>query len=100
MEQYNIKFLTRALRDLEGIYAYIAGHFQEPGTAEAMLDELEQGVFSLEQMPNRCPERKWGAYAGKGYRQLLVKNYTVVYRVEESTRDVVIVAVRYSRSQF
>ena len=51
-------------------------------------------------MPYRCPERRTGAYANKGYRQLLAKNYTVIYRVDESAREVLIVTVRYSRSNF
>jgi plasmid stabilization system protein ParE len=64
------------------------------------VDEIEQGILSLEQMPNRCPERQRGAYAKKGYRQLLVKNYTVVFRVDAEKRQVVIVTVRYAKSQF
>lgn len=51
-------------------------------------------------MPRRCPERKTGAYAGKGYRQLLIKNYTAIYRIDEEHRTVVVVTVRYSPSQF
>ena len=45
-------------------------------------------------------ERRVGAYAGKGYRQLFVKNYTVVFRIDEEHKTVIIVTVRYSASQF
>lgn len=100
MEQYDVRLMARALRDLDGIYAYIAKTLSEPGTASSLVDEIEREILSLEQMPYRCPERRIGAYAGKGYRQLLVKNYTVIYRIDEVRKQVLIVTVRYSRSQF
>lgn len=100
MDKYSLKFLTRALRDMGSIYAYITETLQEPGTARNLIDLLEKEILSLEEMPNRCSERKSGVYAGKGYRQLFVKNYTVIYRVDESKKQVVVVTVRYSKSNF
>ena len=100
MDNYQVKLLPRALRDLDGIYGYIADVFLEPGTAEDMADALEDGILSLEAMPYRCPERKRGIYANKGYRQLFVKNYTIVYRIDEESKTVIVVTVRYSGSNF
>ncbi len=92
--------LSRARRDLDGIYAYIAERFMEPKTAESMVEALEEGILSLDTMPYRCAERKHGIYAGKGYRHLFVKNYTVVFRIDEAAKSVVVVTVRYSASDF
>ena len=92
-----VKLMSRALRDLDNIYTYIARNLLEPGTAEKLIDTLEEEILSLESMPHRCVERKVGAYAGKGYRQLFVKNYTVVFRIDEEHRTVIVVTVRYSR---
>lgn len=100
MDKYEVKLTTRALRDLDGVYRYIANHLTEPRTAEKLLDEMENQILSLENMPYRCPERRTGMYANKGYRQLMVKNYTVIYRVNQSEHQVVIVTVRYSKSSF
>ena len=100
MGEYQVKLLEHARQDLDGIYAYIAGTLLEPGTAERMIKTLEEGILSLETMPYRCLERKRGFYANKGYRQLFLKNYTVIYRVDEAARSVMIVTVRYSASDF
>ena len=89
-----------ARRNLENIFRYVAKSLQEPGTAASLIDELEAGLLSLNSMPQRCPERQIGIYAGKGYRQLFVKNYTIIFRVEEMTRQVIILTIRYSRSNF
>lgn len=100
MDKYAVKLLSHAYRDLDGIYAYIAETLLEPNTAQKLLDALEEAIFGLEELPQRGAPRKNGAYASKGYRQLFIKNFTVIYRVDEAKKQVVIVTVRYSKSQF
>jgi plasmid stabilization system protein ParE len=98
--RYSIKLLPRAYRDLDGIYGYISENLREPGIAAKLVDSLEKAIFSLESMPERGALRKTGAYANKGYRQLFVGNFTVVYRVAKARKSVLIVTVRYSKSKF
>ena len=98
--KYSVKLLPRAYRDLDGIYTYIAETLIEPGIAAKFVDSLEEAIFSLESMPQRGAVRKTGAYANKGYRQLFVGNFTVVYRVAEAKKRVLGVTIRYSKSQF
>ncbi len=100
MDKYAVKLLPRAYRDLDDIYAYIAQTLLEPGTAQRLLDALEEAIFDLESLPQRGAPRKTGAYANKGYRQLFVRNFTVVYRVDETQKQVIIVTVRYTKTQF
>jgi len=98
--KYTVKLLPRAYRDLDGIYAYIAETLIDPSIAAKLVDSLEEAIFSLESMPQRGALRKTGAYANKGYRQLFVGNFTVLFRIEEPKKRVLIVTVRYSKSQF
>lgn len=84
--KYTVKLLPRAYRDLDGIYEYVAETLIEPGIAAKLIDSLEEAILSLESMPQRGALRKKGAYANKGYRQLFVGNFTVVYRVAEAKR--------------
>lgn len=100
MNNYQIKFTDYAKNDLEEIFDYIAGTLKSPDTAVKLLDEFQFSVDKLSEMPFRCSERKIGRYANKGYRQLFVKNFTVIFRVDEVSRSVIIVTVRYSRSSF
>lgn len=99
-EEYTVKLLPRALRDLDNIYRYIAKTLSAPEAALALVDEIEDEILSLQHFPNRCALRRTGAYANRGYRQLFVKNYTVIFRVDEAEKAVIIVTVRYSASQF
>jgi len=92
--------LDRAYQDLDGIYEYIANTLMEPSVALSIVDDIETAILSLDTMPYRCSERKIGAYAGQGYRQLFIGNYTVLFRIDEESKLVVVVTIRYSSSQF
>ena len=100
MVKYQVKITPQAFHDIDMIYDYIARHLLEPGTANNLVDEIEAGIFSLEEMPNRGAPRRIGNYANKGYRQLFIKNYTIVYRVDETEKQVIIVTVKYAGSDF
>ncbi len=100
MDKYNLSLTDRALRDLDDIYVYISQTLLVPETAMGLVDKIEREIFSLEDMPYRFPERKTGVYANKGYRQLFIGNYTVIYRVDEDEKRVIIITVRYTSSQF
>ena len=100
IDVYSVKMFNRAYHDLDGIYGYIANTLLEPCIASSIIDDIETSILSLDTMPHRCPERKIGAYANKGYRQLFVGNYTVLYRIDEIRKLVMIVTIRYSSSQF
>lgn len=96
LDKYSVKFLSAAYRNLDNIYAYIAAELQAEQSAMNLIDNLEEAIFFLEVMPYRGAKRRVGAYANKGYRQLFVKNFTVVYRIDEAKKQVIIVNVRYS----
>ncbi len=100
MDKYRVELLSAAYRDLEDIYQYIAGHLQANQSAMNLIDKLEESILSLEIIPQRGPKRRVGAYANKGYRQLFISSFTIVYRIDEDNKQVIIVTIRYSKSEF
>ena len=100
MVKHTIKMLQRASDDLDNIYNHIADDFKKIGTAEKMADVLVDAILSLEEMPYRGSIRRTGAFANRGYRQVFLKNFTIVYRIDEAKKMVVIVTVRYTPSSF
>ena len=100
MDKYKVKMLPRASRDLDNIYNHIADNFKEIGTAEKMADSLEAAILSLDEMPYRGAVRRTGAFANRGYRQIFVKNYCIIYRLMKKKKEVHIVTVRYTPSNF
>ena len=100
MDKYHVKLLSQALQQLDEIYEYITNELKAQIDAENLIDKLEEAIFSLEIMPYRFPKRRAGVFANKNYRQIFVKNFCIVYRVDEVKKEVIVVAVRYSRSNF
>lgn len=98
--EYSVRMLPKAYRDIDSIYGYIANTIKEDAAAERLLNKFEGSVLDLVYFPYRGAERKVGVYAGKGYRQVFIDNFTVVYRINENDKEVIIVTVRYSPSQF
>ncbi len=100
MDKYIVKLYPRAYRDLDKIYTYIANNLLAPATASKMISELENTILSLETYPERGAIRCVGIYANKGYRQLFYKNYTIIYRVLKEKKEVHIIMLRYTPSNF
>lgn len=100
MDKYIVKLLPKAYRDIDQIYRYIKEEFKEPTTAENTIKSIEKTILGLEYHPRRGTERKVGVYANRGYRQLFMKNFTIVYRIDEKMKFVIIVTVKYSRGNF
>ena len=100
MEKYDVKLLPKAYRDIDQIFDYITNELLEPKIAENTFESIEEAILSLEELPYRGSERKVGIYANRGYRQLFVKNFTVIYRVDENIKYVIVVTVKYSPSYF
>ena len=100
MDKYTVYISPQAYRDIDEIYRYIAEELLAPNTASDTADEIEEAILSLEQLPERGAERKVGIYANKGYRQLFVKNYTIVYRADKESKTVMIITVKYSHRNF
>lgn len=100
MDNYTVKLYPRAYRDLDNIYLYITNNLFEPTIAEKTVSAIETAILSLEQMPERGATRKTGIYANHNYRQLVVKNYLIIYKVLKEQKEVHVITVRYAASKF
>lgn len=92
--------LSRAYHNLNDIYEYIASESKINEVAIKLIDSLEEAIISLEKYPYRGAKRKVGAYANRGYRQLFIKNFIIIYRIDESKKHIIVVTIKHSKSQF
>ena len=65
-------------------------------TAVKFTSAIENTIFGLEIFPERGAFRKTSAYADKGCRQILFKNYIIIYKVHENKKEVHIVTIQHS----
>ena len=90
----------QAYRDIDKIYEQVLLVSNYADDAIALAENLEKAILSLEEQPYRGTERKYGFYAFKGYRQLIVENYIIIYEVFENEKVVAVVTVKYGKSEF
>lgn len=95
MDKYKVKINPKAIRDLDGIYEYIANEKLSAENAKGQIERIKKAVLKLDTFPQSHQERSEGRYAGKGYPQLLIDNYIVIFRTDENSRIVYVVTVQY-----
>ena len=95
MDKYSVMLYPRAFRDIDDIYAYIALEKMSPENAKGQTDRILDAVKSLEQLPESHQDRLVGRFAGKGYKQLIVDNYIIIFKIDKEQNRVYIVTVQY-----
>ncbi len=95
LDKYTVKINPRAIRELDEIYEYIAFEKLSPENARGQTDRIKAAILGLDTFPQSHQERQTGRYAGQGYRQLLIDNYLVIFRIDERKRVVTVVTVQY-----
>ena len=89
--KYNIILTKQADTDLRNIYEYIAFILLEPEIAAGQLERIEEGILSLDEMPERFRMFEKEPWHSRGLRQMPVDNFIVFYipKAEDKTVDVI-----------
>ncbi|UQA79684.1 type II toxin-antitoxin system RelE/ParE family toxin [Gardnerella vaginalis] len=97
MDEYKIKVTRQAKEHLALIREYIATELQAPIVAKRMLELLKSEIMSLQTMPYRVKLISEQPWCELGFRRIRVKNYYVYFCVDDSRKEVQILAVIYVR---
>ena len=87
-----------AENELNAIVDYMAFDLGNPEAANDFLDDIENTYDTLESMPNAFPYCKDAYLRANGYRQVGVKDYIMIYRIEDEN-DIVRILHFYHGSQ-
>ena len=87
---FRVQWADAAVRDLEELIGYIAA--DSPVKAERVLNKLEKRARALESAPDRGRVVPELAHFGiRNWRELIVKPYRIIFRIEEDTVNVLAV---------
>lgn len=95
MDKYKIMLYPKALKDIEGIYNYIAKIKLSPENAQGQTDRIWNALQKLDTFPQSHQLRITGKYARKNYRQLLIDNYIAIYKIDEEKKIVWVITIQY-----
>lgn len=95
MDKYKVRLYSKAYRDLDDIFSYIAFEKLSPENAKGQTDRIRKALADLDTFPQSHQDRTEGRYAGKGYKQLLIDNYMAIFKIDETKKIVSIVTIQY-----
>ena len=98
--KYKVKFTPVAEDDLDKIYQYISEKLDAPEAAMNLMNEIENKVMRLADMPYSCVAVDDELLKSKGYRKLIIKNFLALYVVFEDEKLVKIMRVVYGASNY
>lgn len=100
MDRCQVLISPTANKDLDGIFSYIKSIYSAPQSASQIVKLIKKSISELEYLPHRGSNRMIGIFANKGYKQLFVSNYILIYRINEEKKQVIIITVKHSKRNF
>jgi len=94
---YQVIISDVAEMDIVDTGLYISEELSAPDAADNLLDEIDQQILSLEQMPKRFALVSDERLAQQGIRLIPVRNYLILYFVEDYSKTVTIARVLYGK---
>mgnify|MGYP000944865976 FL=1 len=82
--KYKLIYMDLVLDDMAAVKRYLSGFY--PGTWPRFSQKLEDGISALSSMPYICEAYR----SGSDYRCLVVEDYLVLYKVNETEKAVYI----------
>jgi toxin ParE1/3/4 len=97
---YKLSVTELAHQDFDNIIAYIAVQLSNPKAAGIFIDEVTTCYGFLKNNPmmyEQCQDRRLGQ---DGYRKAVIKNYVLVYKVNEASQTVNIMRFFYGAQDY
>ncbi len=92
---YKIVISKEAAEDIDDIVFYMVSELSNPSAAKAFLDDVEKSYHNIIEKPamyGLCNDYR---LRNDGYRKIVIKNYLILYRINEDDKTVIIVRVVY-----
>ncbi|MCM1367625.1 MAG: type II toxin-antitoxin system RelE/ParE family toxin [Roseburia sp.] len=98
-EKYKSLIVKQAEDDIRETLAYISEELQNPQAAQKLWSDILNAVDTITTYPYSMPKLKNKKITlGNEYRRTEVKNFVIVYKVIEETKELRIMAVLYGAS--
>ena len=99
-ESYKIFFTDNAILDMNNIFEYISKKLYLPNSARRLMKEINDRIENLKYMPKIYNVIKKNDLLENEYRKIVIKNYVIIYTINEYTKTVYIANLYYSRSNY
>lgn len=97
---YKIKVSKLAHRDLEQIVSYLLVNLDNPTSATRLLDKIEVCYGYLKRNPYMYAICENAGLEKEGYRKILISNYVLIYKIDESSKKVNVMRFFYGAQDY
>ncbi len=87
-------------RDLDAVIGYIALSLENRIAAASLLDAVEKSYDGIERMPLMYEACHDPHLKELGYRKAAIRNYIMIYRVDEGAKTVYILRMFHGRQDY
>ena len=98
--EYKILRTDKADEQLRDIIFYIAEDSGSVDIALNYLDKLENAISNLSIFPNSGSTQRYAILRRQGYKVLIVEQHLVFYKVNDTSKTVIIYAVVDGRREY
>ena len=97
---YRLEVSSDAHNDIYEIVGYIANELSAPKAASSFLDDVETSYLRVVDNPHSYSLCSDVRLERLGYRKIVIRNYLMLYRIDEDNQVVYIVRVVYGRRNY
>ena len=90
---YHVKITDSALSDAEDYVHFLRDVKRAPEAAERWIRGLEAAIFSLGEMPQRCPVIPEADEFPLELRHLIFRSHRIIFRIDEPASVVTVLRV-------
>ena len=92
---YKLIVSNEAHKDIDDIVHYIAVELVNPAAAAEFLNDVEKSYHAVVNNPRMYSLCNDARLSRDGYRKIVIKNYLILYRIDDEAKFVVIVRIIY-----
>lgn len=96
---YKLIFAPEFVKDLDNTYEYISHVLSAEKAAKELIKEIDDSIMNLKDMPYMYPKCS-EPLKSLGYRKIIVKNYILIYEVDDAKKNVNLLRIFYGRSDY
>ncbi len=97
---YRLIVSELAHQDLDNIVSYIVVQLSNSAAASDFIDEVDKCYGYLKSNPGMYEKCKDKRLEGEGYRRAVIKNYVLVYKIDEILKIVTVLRFFYSAQDY
>lgn len=97
-KEYKIVITPTAYREIDNIYEYIIEKLYNENAAKNLMREVENSIQNLKNIPKIHGKIEKVDDLKRNYRKIIVKNYIILYTIDEE-KDIVYISHMYYRKR-